>query len=124
MSLDGLDAWLTNAPDIHEDDDCESCHTEHISEGVVYQNATEWPAQFPCCVDQLEDMKVTGGICMKHPTAYFEAAGSGGSVTCAKCGAASVAGSDLCHAHGGMTDKRPAYCEGCDLEKQNTGGVL
>lgn len=109
--------FMFDPPSIHEDDSCESCHSEHVSENMVYQNATEWPAQFPCCVSELEDMKADGRICMKHPTAYFEPAGSGGSVTCLKCGAASVAGSNLCHAHGGMTDKRPAFCEGCDNEK-------
>lgn len=119
------DKWQ-NPPDIHEDDSCEMCHTAHVSGGEVAKNALEWPAQYPCCVDEFEELKATGGVCLKHPLAYFEPAGSGGVVTCAKCGSPSVKGSDVCQAHGGLTDKRPAFCEDCDDEKKkkNTGGVL
>lgn len=85
------------------------------------ENENEWDVDFvescDVCKDRMELAVEEGRACAKHPLAYFEPAGSGGSVTCAKCGSPSVAGSDVCHAHGGMKDKRPAYCERCDDEK-------
>lgn len=70
------------------------------------------------CKDRQELAIEEGRACAKHPLAYFEPEGSSTPVTCAKCGSMSEKGSDVCLAHGGRTDKRPAYCEACDDEKK------
>ena len=58
-------------PKCSEDCDCETCHKQHIDDGVVEENSIGSNI-LQCCADQMEEWYQTGERCQDHPNDYSE----------------------------------------------------
>lgn len=92
--LDGLDAWLTTTPEDQGHDDicnCRECHEHHIYNIEVIDLALQAPQDFPCCVQELENMIRKGMVCPKHPAGSCGQATKTAPAWCDECAEADPA---------------------------------
>jgi len=66
------DAWFDPPnPKCDEECNCDTCHAQHIDDGMVDENAAG-SESYQCCIEQMEAWYVSGERCRKHPKDYSE----------------------------------------------------
>ena len=75
LNASKYDKWKTTTPEdrAHSwDCSCPGCHARHLEDiGTVVSNALDFPQDFKCCAEQLEEW-AGKLVCIKHPRAYFD----------------------------------------------------